>query len=71
MPLFAALTMLASLAAGADRPAGRGVELAGAQVEATILVPGRVRQGSGREPTGDGPAAQVTRRAGEILVEFQ
>ena len=74
MPLFAALVMVATVAsAGPDaRPSGaRGVEIASARVEATILQPAKVRQASGHETGNDGPAPQITRRAREVLVEFQ
>ena len=71
MPLFAALMMVASVAANADQAGGRGVEIASAQVQVAILEPAKVRQRTGHEKTPDGPAAQITRRGGEILVEFQ
>ena len=71
MPVFAALLMVAAVAAEGGEPAGRGAEIATARVQAAILEPARVRQGSGHERTADRPVPQITRRAGEILVEFQ
>ena len=71
MPMFAALLMVASLAAETGESGGRGVEIATARVQATILEPARVRQDSGHQRTVDRPVPQITRRSGEILVEFQ
>ena len=68
---FATILMAASVAAASDDTGGRGVEIATARVQVAILEPARVRQGSGHERVGDRPVPQITRRAGEILVEFQ
>ena len=68
---FATLIMPASGSAASGETGGRGVEIATARVQVAILEPARVRQGSGHERVGDRPAPQITRRAGEILVEFQ
>jgi hypothetical protein len=71
MLVFATLLMVASVATGTGDTGGRGVEIATARVQAAILEPARVRQGSGHERVGDRPVPQITRRAGEVLVEFQ
>jgi hypothetical protein len=71
MPVFAALLIVASVAAGTDDSGGRGVEVVTARVQVAILEPAGVRQGSGHERVSDRPVPQITRRAGEILVEFQ
>ena len=71
MSVLAALVIVASAAANPSEAGGRGAELATAQVQVAILEPAKVRQRTGHEKTPDGPTVQITRRAGEILVEFQ
>ena len=72
MSLAAAL-ILAAATASAPAPASErsGVQLVTAQVSAVILEPVIVRQASGPEPSPGGPAPQITRREGTVLVEFQ
>ncbi len=71
MLVFASLLMVASVATETGDAGARGVEIATARVQVAILEPAKVRQGSGHERIGGGAAPQITRRAGEILVEFQ
>jgi hypothetical protein len=71
---FAALVLaVAAVTAGADdgATAGRGVQLAGAQVEARIVRPAIVRQASGLQRDEDGPIPQLSRRGRTVLVEFE
>jgi len=70
--MFSALILAAAAAATpAPPPQATGVQLVEAQVQAVILQPVIVRQASGFEPAPNAPAAQITRRAGKVLVEFQ
>lgn len=55
-----------------DRPEPRSVQIASAQVQVRILRPAIVRQTSGPRLEGrDGPAPQISRRGGTVLVEYQ
>jgi hypothetical protein len=58
---------------GGEPPAQRrGAELASAQVTVRILHPAIVRQGKGLEPVAPhAPSPQVTRRAGQVLIEYE
>jgi hypothetical protein len=70
----AAFLLAAALAAAGGEPAvqQRGAELASAQATVRILQPAIVRQGKGLEPAApDAPSPQVTRRAGQVLIEYQ
>jgi hypothetical protein len=70
----AAFFLAAALAASGGEPAEqkRGAALASAQVTARILQPAIVRQGKGLETAApDAPTPQVTRRAGQVLIEYQ
>jgi hypothetical protein len=69
---IAALLVAAAVSSAAPQPEpAHRVELAEAQVQAVILKPAFVRQGSGPEVDADGPAPQITRRVGTVLVEYQ
>ena len=66
------LAVAAASQPAAPQAAPRGVEMASAQVSATIVRPAIVRQQTGPErPRDDAPRPQITRRGAEILVEFQ
>ena len=72
MSLAAALTLAAAASASAPAPAqGSGAQVASAQAGAVIVEPAVVRQASGLEARPNGPAPQITRRDGAVLVEFQ
>ena len=71
MSLFGALVLAAAATAGGASPGGQGVEILSAEVRAEIVRPAIVRQASGLEQQRDAPTAQINRRGGTILVEFQ
>ena len=74
-PIVALLIIAAApstAGADGDRVEPRGVQIASAQVQARILRPAIVRQASGPRLEGrDGPAPQISRRGGTVLVEYQ
>jgi len=71
MSLAGALVLAAAATAGGALPGAQGVEILSADVRAEIVRPAIVRQVSGLEAQRDAPSAQVSRRGGAILVEFQ
>jgi hypothetical protein len=66
-----AAAILATAAATVLPQAGSGAQLAQAQVQVVIVKAAAVRQATGPEPQRDAPVPQITRRTGEVLVEFQ
>ena len=72
MTSLAALALAAAAASAAPGPdERRGVELAGAQVQAQIERAAIVRQASGLQHDERGPRPQITRRGRTVLVEFE
>ena len=72
MSLSGAFALAASVAtAGEASPGAQGAEILSAEVRAEIVRPAIVRQASGLEQQRDAPSAQLSRRGGTILVEFQ
>ena len=74
MSLAAALILAAATASASPPEApggGSGVQLATAQVRATIVKAVVVRQASGIEQDRDAPTPQISRRGQTVLVEFE
>jgi len=55
----------------ADAVPAHGARIASAQVSVEILRPVAVRQATGLEKDDAGPRPQVSRRAGQVLFEFE
>lgn len=71
--MWAALLFLASGAAETPAPVeSRGARIASAEVTVRILRPVVVRQSGGwQQGSADDPVPQVSRRPGQILIEFE
>lgn len=71
MTLLASVLLTAAATAGAAQAEPSRPQVVTAEARATIVRAVVVRQASGVQEDRDGPAPQISRRGGTILVEFQ
>jgi len=69
---FAALILAAAAATAQPSEDAGGAQVAQAHASVTILQAAVVRQAGGFEPgPADAPRPQISRRGGEVLIEFE